>query len=213
LGVRAELFEAAVAVAGAFGGGGVFAIEVGEDRAHGAGKRVEVQAIEPNFRAARGERVVVIAEPADEVEDVGVAPHPGGEAEEVAERVDGGRVVAGVLDEAVHAVGVGPVGFDGDGGEAFLFDQPAGEEGAVAVELVRAVGGLADEDVAGVADGREEGVVVVVCVVKGVGGMLNYGGNAAVAHDASIDNEGKSEACALRIIGNTATHPPWRAHP
>ena len=62
---------------------------------------------------------------------------------------------------AVDPVRVGPVGLDRDRGEAELVDQPAGDAGPLPVELVGAVGRLADEHEAAVADEVEERVVVV----------------------------------------------------
>ena len=106
-------------------------------------------------------RVVVVAEPADEVEHVGVAPHPGRESSEARQRLDGLGVVAAAADVAVDAIGVGPVGLDGHGVEALLADQPLGDLGTLPVELVRAVRGLADQHEAGVADQLQEGIVVV----------------------------------------------------
>jgi hypothetical protein len=47
--------------------------------------------------------------------------------------------------EAVDAVRVGPVGLDGDRGEALFVDQPPRDRGAIGVELVRAVRGFAEE--------------------------------------------------------------------
>ena len=103
----------------------------------------------------------MVAEPADEVEDVGVAPHPGRESLESRQRVDGLGVVAATADVAVDAIGVGPVGLDGHGVEALLADQPLGDLRPLPIELVRAVRGLADQHEAGVADQLEQGIVVV----------------------------------------------------
>ncbi len=61
---------------------------------------------------------------------------------------------------AVDAVGVGPVGLDRDGGEALLVDQASGDPRTLAVELVSAVRGLADEDEASVPDAVHQAVVV-----------------------------------------------------
>ncbi len=58
-------------------------------------------------------------------------------------------------------MGVGPITFDGDGIEAALVDQALRDQGALAVELVRAVGGLAQQDDARVADQLEQPIVVI----------------------------------------------------
>ena len=79
------------------------------------------------------------AKPADEVEHVGVSPHPGGKALKPAQRLLGVSVLVGALDEPGDTMGVGPITFDGDGIEAALVDQALRDQGALAVELVRAV--------------------------------------------------------------------------
>ena len=155
-----ELIEARVADARAARGFGIDFSEIGEHRFNGCAKAVQVEAVEADPSIGRL-RVVVRAEPADEIEDVGVAPHPGGEAPEAGQRFDGIRVCAGATNVAVHAIGVGPVGFDGDGGEPFLGDQPLRDQRAFPVELVCAVAGFADHHDTCVADARQKRVVVV----------------------------------------------------
>ena len=75
---------------------------------------------------------------------------------EAAQRVDGLGVVAAAADVAVDTIGVGPVRLDGDGVKPFSTDQPLGDLGTLAVELVRAVRRLAQQDEARVADELEE---------------------------------------------------------
>jgi hypothetical protein len=72
------------------------------------------------------------------------------EAPEVAERRVGVGVgvVARAADEPVDPVGVGPVGLHGHRREPALGDQALRDLGALAVELVRPVGCLAEKDVA-----------------------------------------------------------------
>ena len=107
------------------------------------------------------------AQPLDELDHVGVAPHPRGEAPEVGERFYGIDIVAHAAHVAVDAVGVGPIGLDRDGREAFLLDEPLRDLGALAVELVRAVGRLAEQHEARVADQVHERVVVWAAPVSG----------------------------------------------
>ena len=102
----------------------------------------------------------MLAQPADEVEDVGVPPHPGRETLEAGKRVRGLGVLAGAAHEAVDPERVGPVGLDGDGVESLLANEAFRQDGALPVELVRAVRGLADQDEARAADPVEERVVV-----------------------------------------------------
>jgi len=64
-------------------------------------------------------------QPVDEVHHFGIAPHPARETPEIGERFHRIDVVAGTANKAVDPVGLGPVRFDRDGREAFLFDQPS----------------------------------------------------------------------------------------
>ena len=140
---------------------GVDLVQVGDHGLHRGVQAVEVQTVEADLAACPADAVVVVAEPADEVEDVGVAPHPGRESPESRQGVDGLGIVAAAADEAVDAIGVGPVGLDGHGVEALLADQPLGDLRTLAIKLVRAVRRLADQDEAGVADQLQEGIIVV----------------------------------------------------
>ena len=106
---------------------------------------VEIEPVEAGGLAGLGASLW-LAQPADEIEHLGVAPHPGREAAEVAQRLLGVGVLGRPVHVAVDAVGVGPVGLDGDRAEAVLVDQPPGDPGPLAVELVRPVRGLADQD-------------------------------------------------------------------
>ncbi len=107
--IAAEVVEARVALAGALGGLRVDVVEIVEDGLDGGVEAVEVQAVEPGLRASCRQRVVPVAQPPDELDDLGVAPHPRREAPEVAQRLLGAAVVAEAPHVAVHAVGVGPV--------------------------------------------------------------------------------------------------------
>ena len=106
-------------------------------------------------------RVVAGPQPLDEVQHVVVAPHPRREAPEV--RQGGVRVAVAreTHHVAIHPIRVGPIALDRNRGEATLLDQAPGDAGALSVELVRPVRGLADEDEAPVTDEVEQRVVVV----------------------------------------------------
>jgi hypothetical protein len=112
--------------------------------------------------------LVVGAQPPDEVQHVGVAPHPCGEAPEAAQRLLGAAVLATAADVAVNAGGVGPISLDGDRGEAVLRDQALRDPCSLAVELVCAVAGLAQQHDARVADPGQERVVVAVIACQRV---------------------------------------------
>lgn len=104
--------------------------------------------------------MVVGAEPVDEFDDVLIAPHPRRKTFEAVQGFFGGRVVADALNVAVHAEGVGPVGFPTEEIEVVFGDEAFGDFGARVVELVRAVAGFAEEDEAAFASVFEEAIVV-----------------------------------------------------
>ena len=136
-------------------------VEVIEDGGDGGMQAVEVEAVEAGPRGRLRDAVVALAQPADEIEHVGVAPHPGGEALEVGQRLRGPGVAPRPSHEAVDAPGVGEVGLCCDAAEAEVDDEPLGQLGSPLVELVGAVRGLADEHDAGVARELEDGIEVV----------------------------------------------------
>ena len=158
--VLREVLEARVAVARAPRGVGVNLVEEAEHGLDRSVEAVEVEAVEADALAPRRERLVVAAQPLGELDDHAVAPHPGGEALETAERLFGLFVSALAAHVAVDAVSVRPVGLDGDGVEAFLNDQPLSDFGALAVELVRAVRRLAQKHEARFAHQLQQRVVI-----------------------------------------------------
>jgi hypothetical protein len=99
-------------------------------------------------------------QPVDERQDVDVSPHPDREATELAECLHC-RAPFPTAHEAVHAIGIGPVGLHCDRVEAALLDEEAGNPGSLAVELVRPVGSLPEEHHARIADPIQERRVVI----------------------------------------------------
>ena len=96
------------------------------------------------------------AKPFEKRHDIRVAPHPAREAGEVSKRTGRVAIVAGEPDPPVRAIRVRPVRLDGDDVEAFSNDERFGELRPRAIELVRSVRRLADEDDARVADYVDE---------------------------------------------------------
>src|SRR6266436_8989477 len=121
---------------------------------------IEIEAVKSNLCSARRERVFVRSQPFDEFDYYGVAPHPGWESPKIGEGFHRIEVIARAADVAVDAVGVRPVGFDCDGCKVFLLDQPLRNLGPLAVELMRAVGCLAEQCEACIADSVHERIVV-----------------------------------------------------
>ena len=68
---------------------GIDPVQVRDHRLHRGAQAVEIQAVEARLCTPATLRVVVRAQPPDEVDDVGVAPHPRREASEPAQRLLG----------------------------------------------------------------------------------------------------------------------------
>jgi hypothetical protein len=135
-------------------------LEVGDDGPHRLPQRVDVEAVEPDLLGEATPRVA-IPQPGDEPGDLVVRPHPGRPALERREDLlDAAVVAVEPPDPGVHLEAGRPVALDHDHGEPALLDQAAGDLGAPPVVLVGTVGGLPEEDVACVADAREQGVQV-----------------------------------------------------
>src|SRR5438046_3362410 len=113
--------------------------EIAYHRFDGGEERIEIDAIETDATITRMNFLIEIAQPADEIEHVGIAPHPRRKANEIGERIDRLLVVADAANVAIHAIRIGPVGFDGDDVESALGDQSLRDLRAIAIELVRAV--------------------------------------------------------------------------
>ena len=82
------------------------------------------------------------------------------EAAKIGERLHGIDVVASAAHIAVHPVGVRPVGLHRNRSEVSLGDKPLCDLGALAIELVGAVGGFTQQCEACFADSSDERIVV-----------------------------------------------------
>jgi protein-disulfide isomerase len=116
-----------------------------EHRPNRTMQAVEVQAVEADAPLSSRNTAIEDMEPVDEVQHVGVAPHPSGEPSKVSEGGARIRVVAGAANEPMHPVCVGPVAFNRNRGKSFFFYQPAGDQSALAIEIVRTVACLANQ--------------------------------------------------------------------
>jgi hypothetical protein len=81
----------------------------------------------------------VLSQPTDELDDIGVSPHPSRKSLEPGKRVDDFRVAFIAVNEPVYTVRVGPIGFDGDRVEVLFFDQALCDFCALFVELMGAM--------------------------------------------------------------------------
>jgi hypothetical protein len=131
-------------------------------------------------------RVVQLAQPAHEVENVRVAPQPGRKAPKITERVDCIGVLADPAHVAVHAVRVGPVGLHRDRGKPELQDQALRELGTLAVKLVRAVGRLADQNQARTFRQVEQRIEVGAGPGKRVGAPFDDRDELLIAHERQV---------------------------
>ena len=125
--VHAEVVEARVPLHRALGFDRIDAIEVRHDRLHRGTEAVQVESDEPGTRRRMPVRSVPRACPLDELHDVRVAPHPGREAAEVAQRLLRVDIRRQPHHVPVDPVGVGEVTLDRYGIEAELVDEPAGD--------------------------------------------------------------------------------------
>lgn len=125
-------------------------IENGPDR---GAQAVDVEAAELGPLVLRP-LPVVLAHPVDEVVDLLVAPHPGGETLEGSVIAIGNMAVAHI---GIDARCIRPVRLDGDDGKAVLFDQALRDRGTGTIKFRRTVGGFAEEHHLGVCKAVEHG--------------------------------------------------------
>src|SRR5579871_5958290 len=107
---------------------------------------IEVQAV--NASALCGvcrQRIIVSAEPADEVQKIRVAPHPGRKALEPEQGIAGVSIFADALDILIDPRRVRPIGLERDCAEARFTDQPLRDLCTNAVELVSSMRGLTNQ--------------------------------------------------------------------
>ena len=144
--VLAEVLEARVALARPTRRIRVDLLEIRDDRLHRGVQAVEVEAVEADLGALGG-RASLCARSQPTKSSTSVLRHIHfGKRRKSGQRLVGARVVAATAHVAVDAIRVRPVGLDRDGGEALLADQPLGDLGALAIELVRAVRRFAEQD-------------------------------------------------------------------
>ena len=103
----------------------------------------------------------MVAKPANEIEDIGIAPHPGRKSSESVQGVDGFGILGTAADVLVDPNCVRPVGYDGNSGKSFFADKPLRDLRPFPVKLVRAVRCRADQDVVCVTNKLKESIVVV----------------------------------------------------
>ena len=113
---------------------------------------IKIKSVHAGFRGEGGQLRIVIPQPADEIDDVGVAPHPGRETLKSAQRFFGIPILAVSANKAAHPQCIWPICFPRHDGEILFGHEPLGNFSARLVELMRTVTGLAKEHVAGIAN-------------------------------------------------------------
>jgi len=141
----ADVVEARIPCTGALCLVGIDRVEVRDDCFDRGSQAVEVEPVEARHAERIGDPVVAFAQPVDELDHLGVAPHPGREAPEISQRLPSGAIVREPHHVAVDPVRVRPVGLHGDDVEAVVFDQVLGDARPRVVEFRRAVRRLAEQ--------------------------------------------------------------------
>jgi hypothetical protein len=157
----AEMFEATVMLAGALRCFRVNFAQVSEDSLDRGMQTIQIESVKSAFPVLGNLFVVVFAQPADEIEHIGVSPHPLRETFEATQRFHAVDVRACAADETVDPIGVRPVCFHRHGIEAAFVNQPFGNLRTLPIEFVRAVTRFAEQDKARIAHQIQERIVVV----------------------------------------------------
>jgi hypothetical protein len=106
------------------------------------------------------ERLVISAQPLEEVNDSGVARCAGRKVAEPIERRPSIAILAITLDVEVDMTGVDPVRCDGNCPEALLFDQTPRDPRSGRIKFVCAVRRLPQQDDAGIADQLHQRLII-----------------------------------------------------
>src|SRR5437588_1708790 len=98
--------------------------------------------------------------PTDEIENIGVAPHPSRESSEITQRFQRDCILTAALDKAVDAESIRPVSFPGDHRKTFFENEALGDLGPRLIEFVRAMAGFAQKHVFGFSNQLQQWVVI-----------------------------------------------------
>ena len=104
--------------------------------------------------------LIVIPQPTYEIENICVAPHPGGKSLEARKRVDRVFVFTLKAHKLIDAICVRPICFYRDRGEFFFPDQALGDLRAQAIKLVGSMRSLSNQNEPGVANRFEQRIEI-----------------------------------------------------
>ena len=157
--ILAKILEAGIAIAGAAGSFGVNLVQEIKDSPDGSMQTVKIQSIEAY--TSRGlVQLVVIPQPANKVEHIGVAPHPGGKSLEASKGIDRILVFALKSYKLIDAIRIRPICFDRNRVETFFRNQALGNLCAQSIELMGAMRGFSNQNKTRVADHVEQRIEI-----------------------------------------------------
>ena len=166
LGVLAVSVEAGVTLSCPLGRLRVDLVQIGDHGFHRGVQAVEVKAVETDLGLARPFRVVVFRSQPTKSRTSALRHIQVGNRLNPSMASMASSVVAQAADVAVYAIGIGPVGLDGNGIEPLLrIDRLV-----ICARSRRtrgAVRGLTDQDETGVADEFEQGIVIITASATG----------------------------------------------
>jgi hypothetical protein len=155
------MIETCISLAGTRDAVRIHLFKIGEDRFDRSMQTVEIETVETNGFMICRQEIIVSTKPPDEVEDVGISPHPGWEASETAKSVDRILIGSDSTDETIHAIGVGEIRLDGYRREPLFSDQSFRYFRSLMVELMSSVRRLTQQDKTGVTNEFDQWIIVV----------------------------------------------------
>src|SRR5438093_12529202 len=154
------MFEAGITVAGASTCFWIDLCKIAEHGLNGRIQAVEIESIEPGLVFAVRKLVVVLPKPSDEIENISIAPHPGGKPFEIAESLARFSITGISSDKTIDAIGIRPIRFDRHGGELLFCNQPFRNLRALLVELMGAMRRFTNENKSGIADPIKQRIII-----------------------------------------------------
>ena len=139
LAIAIEAVEAGVIIARLSSRVRIDAVEITYDGVDGRVKAVKIESVESDFASRIANAVVVPAQPFDERQHVGVAPHPRRKACEAPQCVATVRFIRGGANVAIETIRIGPIRFDCDAVKSVALDQRLRDARAFRIKIVRAV--------------------------------------------------------------------------
>ena len=146
LGILAEMIEATITITRTPRRRRIYFVEIAKHSLDRCMHAVEIQAINARETVLRASLCIPCAQPFDEFDHDGVAPHPARETPKIAQRIIRVRVFAAAGYEPMDPECIRPIRLESDGAESFSLNQSLSELGPRFVELMRAMRRFADEN-------------------------------------------------------------------